>query len=379
MMRFGEDLGFCSKHTEVVLLRDGPRQVALAASYQARVLTSTLAGPGGFSHGWINQNYIAQGTLHPKFNPYGGEDRLWLSPEAGQFGFHFDPGVPFELPNARVLTAVDREPFDLLERGDREALFGKTAELVNWSGTRFQLRIRRKIALINLERIWKTLDVSDDGLQAVAFESENELENAGREPWRKETGLLGAWVLGMYPASPRSTVVIPTHPGPPGSGASRAASYFGEIQGDRLHSLPAGAFFKADGLFRSKIGVHPRYAGEWLGCWDAQESVLTLVRYSRPPGAALYADGQWKIQERPYDGDVVSSYNDGPPEPGANSYGPYFELETMSPVRELVPGDSLRHLHQTFHLMGDRSALDRASRKTLGVGLADIEAALPVA
>ena len=67
-----------------------------------------------------------------------------------------------------------------------------------------------------------------DGVDLVAFESENRVTNTGENPWEKETGLLSIWILGMFPPSPGATVVIPQPPDrrpppilvqpPPGSG-----------------------------------------------------------------------------------------------------------------------------------------------------------------
>ena len=85
--------------------------------------------------------------------------------------------------------------------------------------------------------------------------------------------------------------------------------------------------------------------------------------------AADYVNSLWEIQERPYEGDVVNSYNDGPPEPGARPLGPFYELETSSAAAELAPGESLTHVHQTFHFRGPEAELDAVAQATLGVSL----------
>ena len=59
--------------------------------------------------------------------------------------------------------------------------------------------------------------------------------------------------------------------------------------------------------------------------------MLTLVQYTRPAGATRYVNSMWAIQQNPYGGDVINSYNDGPPAPGAAPLGPFYELETSSP------------------------------------------------
>jgi hypothetical protein len=82
-------------------------------------------------------------------------------------------------------------------------------------------------------------------------------------------------------------------------------------------------------------------------------------------------------QREPFKGDVVNSYNDGPPAPGKPPLGPFYELETSSPALELAPAEEHTHVHRTFHLVGPEGDLDRIARTTLGVGLADLTGAFP--
>jgi hypothetical protein len=83
----------------------------------------------------------------------------------------------------------------------------------------------------------------------------------------------------------------------------------------------------------------------------------------------------WEIQEKPFAGDVVNSYNDGPSAPGAKPLGPFYELESSSPAAALAPGETLAHIHTTMHFQGPEKALDQIARKVLGVGLVEIEKA----
>ena len=83
----------------------------------------------------------------------------------------------------------------------------------------------------------------------------------------------------------------------------------------------------------------------------------------------------WELQDEPYKGDVVNSYNDGPPEPGAKPLGPFYELETSSPAAALKPGGTISHVHRTFHLQGPEADLDPIVRATLGVTIDEIKSA----
>ena len=78
------------------------------------------------------------------------------------------------------------------------------------------------------------------------------------------------------------------------------------------------------------------------------------------------------MQEFPYTGDLINSYNDGAPEPGALLLGPFYELESSSPAAALKPQEQLSHIHRTVHLQGADMGLDRAARKVLGFGLKEI-------
>jgi hypothetical protein len=133
--------------------------------------------------------------------------------------------------------------------------------------------------------------------------------------------------------------------------------------------------FRADGQYRSKIGLPPSRALSVAGSYDASARVLTLVQFTRPADAHGYVNSMWEIQREPYRGDTLNSYNDGPPAPGQPPLGPFYELETSSPALSLSPGQQYTHTHRTFHLAGPEADLDRIARATLNVGLAEMASA----
>jgi hypothetical protein len=214
-----------------------------------------------------------------------------------------------------------------------------------------------------------------DSVELVAFESQNRLTNTGEEPWEKETGLLSIWILGMFPPSEGATVVIPFLPGSEEElGPVVNDEYFGKVPDDRLVVESERLFFRADGQYRSKIGIPFQRATSICGSYDPLRGVLTLVRFTLPMGPHSYVNSMWEIQEEPFAGDVVNSYNDGPPEPGAKPLGPFYELESSSPAVELAPGENYEHVHTTAHFLGSEEALDPIARAALGVGIAEIKA-----
>jgi len=375
---FGEDVAFLAGHQDVHVLKsaDGQARVALVAAYQGRVMTSTAGGETGDSYGWINYEHVASGKPVPHINVYGGEDRFWLGPEGGQFAIFFKAGDKFNLDDWQTPAVIDSVTYDVKAKSDTSATFTKKAGVTNYSGARFDLAIERTVSLLDAAAVEKALGVgAGEGVKTVAYESVNKLTNAGRQAWDKKTGLLSIWILGMYKPGERTTVVIPFKAGGDELGTRIVDDYFGKVPGDRLIVKDAAAYFRADGKYRSKIGVPPRRAKPVVGSYDALNKVLTLVQYTLPEGVTDYVNSQWAPQDKPFAGDTVNSYNDGPPAPGAKPLGPFYELETSSPALALKPGETATHVHRTFHFQGDEAALDPIARATLGAGLEEIKAA----
>ena len=368
---FTDDLRFLDQHVKTVVLSDaaGQAKVALVPAWQGRVVTSTAQGDSGASFGWINRELVLAGTPQPHINVFGGEDRFWIGPEGGQYSIFFQKGAEFSYEHWQTPASIDTEPFELVQSSPERALFRRDFSLVNWSGTRFDVGVTREILLVDPAMVLGSTPPA--GVEAVAFESRNTLSNRGSAAWSRGTGLLSIWILGMLNATPATTVVIPFDAKVPGQPVNDV--YFGKVPADRLVVKDGRAFFRADAQCRSKIGIAPSRAKSVLGSWDAQNGVLTLVRFSFDPKAAGYVNSLWKLQDDPYSGDVVNSYNDGPSKPGEKQLGQFFELETSSPALALGPGQSWTHAHATLHLVGDRQALDAIARHTLGAGLDEIE------
>ncbi|MGE0787527.1 MAG: DUF6786 family protein [Sandaracinaceae bacterium] len=373
---FGDDVAFLHRHhPDLVVLERGDAQVAVAPAYQGRVMTSTAAGDDGASFGWINRALIASGETTPHMNAFGGEDRFWLGPEGGQYGLYFPVGAPYEFEVWQVPAAIDTEAWAVEARSETEAVFTRRIELSNHSGTAFTIGVRRAVRLLDPESTEPELELPPE-VQAVCYETDNAIQNLGDAPWTPEQGLLSIWILSMYNPSPSTTVVIPYRPD--GEGPIVNAAYFGQVPPDRLRiDEEAGViYFVADGRQRGKIGVPAGRARPILGSWDASRGALTLVRYTLPEAAPHgYVNSMWEDQAAPYGGDVANSYNDGPPAPGEAPLGPFYELESSSPAAALGPRERLTHVHRTFHLVGERAALDEIARAQLGVGLDAIESA----
>ena len=347
-------------------------QVVVAPEYQGRVMTSTTGGSGAPSFGWIGRAAIAAHARQPHINVFGGEDRFWLGPEGGQYSLYFKKGDPFDLEHWQVPEALDWGKWDAASQTPTSVQFRKRLSLVNYSGTAFDIDVDRTVRLLSAAEFEKHFGASaTPGVRMVAFETVNTVGNAGREAWSPASGLVSVWILGMFTPSPETTIAIPFEPGPEATlGAVVNDAYFGKVPDDRLRVKESVIFFRGDGQYRSKIGLSPARARSVAGSYDAQRRVLTLVQYSRPVDASRYVNSMWELQREPYKGDVVNSYNDGPPAPGQPPLGPFYELETSSPALGLAPGESVHPRTPDGSPRGSRgrSGRHRTRRVTSGSG-----------
>lgn len=370
---FGDDLAFLEKHVDVVVLGDDPTgpRVVVVPQWQGRVMTSTAAGDQGASYGWINRELIAAGTIQPHINIYGGEDRFWMGPEGGQYAIFFKKGDPFDLEHWQTPAVIDTEPFDVVSQSHYQVTCRKRASVVNYSGTRFDLDIERSVRLLDSKQIRRFLNIKPGPeVKTVAYESKNTLTNVGDRGWTKDRGLLSIWILGMFKHSPTTTVAVPYVTGDESElGPIVNDSYFGKVPADRLKVSGGMIYFKGDGQYRSKIGLSPRRAKSVLGSYAPGSGCLTIVQYNQPADASDYVNSMWQWQDEPYAGDVVNSYNDGPPAPGTKPLGPFYELETSSPALELGSDQSYTHIHRTFHFQGSPQQLNPIALAVLGVEL----------
>ncbi|MEN9975778.1 MAG: hypothetical protein RLZZ282_1784 [Verrucomicrobiota bacterium] len=380
---FGQDLSFLKTHTTIHVLEDpaSGARVAVAPAWQGRVMTSTASGEHGTSLGWIHYANVETGILPEDkrtglarhIHIFGGEERFWLGPEGGQYALFFPPApAPYTFENWFTPALMDTEPFDVVARDASHIEFKKSAVLTNRANTKLHVSISRNLQLLNKAAISLALksDVPDD-LAVVAYRSTNILTNCGDTAWTPDSGLASIWLLGMFKHGPGVTVVVPLKEGP---GKAVNADYFGELKPDRLTTTDKAVFFKADGGFRSKIGVPPARSTGMAASYDPARQTLTIVRSELPPQAATlpYVRSQWIDHTAPYAGDLINAYNDGSPAAGEPPLGPFYELETSSPALPLSPGKAITHVQETIHLEGPAKSLDHVARAVLSVSLEEI-------
>lgn len=367
---YGFDRELLFSQLNPVELIDGNARVLIAPEYQGRVMTSTSNAEKGFSYGWINHYLIRKGEVQKHINAYGGEERLWFGPEGGQFSIFFEPEAPFDLEHWQTPACIDTEAFQIISQDETSVSFSKNLELKNYSGTNFYVEVKRRVSLINRWKISDILGVElPEEVRSVAYCSENVIMNKGNEEWTKQSGALSIWMLGMLNPSPDVTVIIPFRNDTDGKIVN--SDYFGVVPNNRLVVGESAVFFKADGKYRSKIGIPPGRAMSRIGSYDAKNNILTILECTLDNEAKEYVNSAWEIQENPFGGDVINSYNDGPLENGSQM-GPFYELETSSKAAFLKPDEELLHVQNTFHFEGTEENLNFLSKELLRVSLDEI-------
>lgn len=366
---FKSDQAFLQKYLNVVVLESDNSKVLLSPSLQGRVFTSTADGDEGLSFGWINYDLIESGKFVKHCNNWGGEDRYWIGPEGGQFSIFFSPGTEFDLDHWQTPAPIDTEAWTLEENDQKKAVFSKDMTLLNYSGNSLMVRAYREVSIYNRDQIAGELAVKiENGVEVVGFCSVNKMTNANDFTWNHESGMLSIWVLAQLMSTESNTVILPFDKS--GTGEILNDTYFGKIDKDRLNVLDETILFKGDGKKRGKIGIGPKRSKSVIGSYDAENGVLSIVKFSFDKSKKEYVNSMWEYQDDPFEGDVVNSYNDGPL-PDGSQMGPFYELETSSAAANLNPGESLMHKHATFHFQGERRELEQISKEVLGIGFDD--------
>ncbi len=146
---FGYDFNFLKKkESGLVILKYKNSRVIVSPQYQAKVFTSSSNGNDGKSYGWINYKAF-DGENDPQMNAYGGENRLWLGPEGSKFSLFFKPDSEMVFENWKTPAPIDTEAWKVLYKDSSEVEMTKEMSLINYSKTPMEIRINRKIQILD--------------------------------------------------------------------------------------------------------------------------------------------------------------------------------------------------------------------------------------
>jgi len=379
---FGEDLAFIKRFfsTQVLSNSDGATLFCVA-ELQGRTMTTSTNGEQGNSLGYINYAAVERGLVDPQINLVGGEDRIWISPEGGQYSVFFEPGSEkMDFASWRTPPCIDSEAFELIDTQSDSLTYQKMSSVTNMSGFTFDFCLERKVTLLNREKVVADLEIDvPESVGLVGYVADNKITNTSDTPWVQETGLIGLWAICMNPPAPNAVLMVPFKKGDEKDlGQIVTADYFGKLSGDRLKvDEDLGlVFLRGDGDFRSKLGISVARACSRLGSWTPETGILAVVDFNLPESApAGYTNNLWVHQDNPFEGDVINAYNDGPNDSGGK-LGGFFELETISPALPLKKDESYTHTTRIVRFEGARDQLDQMAQTLFGANLTQIESAL---
>lgn len=372
---FGYDLNYLSKRDSLIILKskDESAQIIVSAKYQAKVFTSTANGLDGNSLGFVNYKFFDAGIIDEHMNGYGGENRFWLGPEGGKYSIYFAPETEQIHANWHTPKAFDIEEWDISSSSSKEVSLVKEMKLKNYQGKTLDISVDRKISILTDSEISTILSVTlPENISSVAYSTDNKITNNNDYEWTKETGTVCIWMLDMFNPSDSAVTVIPYNMGNDDElGVVATTDYFGEIPADRLKDKEGVIYFKTDGNYRSKLGLNSKRTTGIAGNYDPISQRLTIVTYDVNP-QETYLNQEWNPERDPLKGDAMNAYNDGPLEDGS-IMGPFLELESCSPAAFLKPEESLSHIHNVFHFVGDEKGLTSISEELLGVSLEEVK------
>ncbi len=352
--------------------------VMLCPRLVGRVMTTSWSGMNGKHLGWIDRAAIEGGLKPGRWINFGGEERFWFAPEGGPFGLFFQD-MEQALKHYHVQPGMTSEPYDLVEDAGEHghATMRSRMRLVNAKGLKIEMEITRTVSI--LDSCPFTLGTGDR-TDFVGFESHSLVKNVGPRPLDRRTGTVAPWTPSIQANGPHQFVLLPYRPGVDEDlGRAIRIEYMpymtpgGLYPRDRWRVLPESAIFLADGKVCTKVAISRGRAVNRLGSANLDTGRLVINEFDFYPQmeyvSSYYGDYPY---EDAYDGDVVSSYLDGPGPGGAG--GTMYELETLSPSLDLQPGESFCHRNRVYHVQGDEAAIKEICKSCLRTEWHELEA-----
>ncbi len=370
--RFSEDLKLLNQYINPIILTSGEKQVIISSEFQGRILTSTAKGLMGASYGWFNKKLLTSGDPFLQKSKLGGEGRIWFGPDQGPFTLFFEIDSLTGEKKHKSPIDLDTISFPILSKTEKSVTLGNRLKIKNMNGFVFAVDVKRKIALLDEVFVNKSLNVElgKNNLDYVAYSTNTTMTNIGKENWSKKSGLMSLWDLGCLHPTPGTTVVIPLK-----KQMDTATVYFTPIDKTRINIKNKVLYYKADADYLNKIGTLPEYTKPYFGSYSPESNVLTIIKFNFE-GDTDYVNAHPVNIENQYRGDVINVFNDGVWN-GVGPFGPFYELETSSPAKELKVGESISHYQEIYHFEGSKKELNIISESVLGISINEIERALP--
>ncbi|WP_298487642.1 DUF6786 family protein [uncultured Maribacter sp.] len=369
---FAEDLEVINSVTSPVILKDGERQIVVSSDFQGRVFTSTSQGLNGMSNGWFNKKILLSDSVLVNRSKLGGEGRIWFGPDQGPNTIFFDIDKVSGEQKHAAPKDLDTLSFKIVQQSSMAVTLQNKLRIKNLKGFQFFIDVKRNIEILKEDYVADFLgDSFFNELSFVGYKTNTKMTNVGEQDWSKESGLISLWDLGCYHPTPKTTVIIPLKENP-----ENATVYFTEIDSSRIVIKNNFLFYKADANYLNKIGTLAEYTLPYFGSYSPELNSLTIVKFSFNSLDKEYVNAHPVNVENQYRGDVINVFNDGVWN-NVGPFGPFYELETSSPAKELKVGESISHFQEVYHFNGSEAELNKISEKIFGIKLKTVQDALP--
>ena len=367
---YSNTLSKLKERTSVVELfeNEGPSRLIVCPELQGKIICSSYNGSKGQKNGWVAEAFYNSKKFDIK--NIGGEDRLWIGPLGSQFSFYYQQIVPLSENNWKIPQDLSSGIFHVNSKTNSKISMHRSIQLTNFIGTKFKLKIERNLNILDKVEIENELSISlKPSIKYVAFESENKLTNDGQIPHLKETGLVSLWSAGMFQGTDDTFVIVPLE-----GNISKDSIYasMGKLTEERYRIEEDVLLFKTDGKYRSKIGVPSKFAPARYGCYSKSMNRLTLIEYTFN-STGKYSKTGPEFQKEPFIGEAIPVYNNGPMDLRMSKKSSFYELESLSSMEELKPGESINHSHKVYHFSADFKELQSLSKVLLGFDLIKLE------
>ncbi len=348
----------------IEILQNGDAMIAVSGIYQGRIFTSSVNGINGKSYGWINWDLIEKNKHAENIAYLGGESRLWFGPDHGPFSLFHPPGVEQVGENIVPPHDLNNKKFREIKRTIHSLTYGSEMKIRNAADFKYHLSVERKVELLSENEMEQDLQIElPNNISHVAFSAETTVENIDEKQLKKETGLFSIWELGCMLTSPDNIVIIPLS-----DSTNSVTEYFTPVA-KRIKIIDSIVFYKADALGMNKIGVPPEHCKNIMGSYSPSNQLLNIVTFSFE-NDSLYVNAVPE-NNTPYAGDVINIFN-GEINLKKNWNWPFYEFESSSSAKELMPGEKIFHRQTTYHFEGNIEELNKIAASVLGVDLSKI-------
>ncbi len=333
---------------------EGRSRLIVSPWHQGKIIATTYDGLDANYNGWVNISAIEDSSKN-----IGGEERLWIGPLGSQFSFYFQQVTPLHDDNWKVPDVINKESYTVISKNKSSIELSKDMRLVNHIGTEFNFLVNRKINILSSNEIQENLHFKIlESSNYVAFETKHLLTNLDSIAWTEEKGLVGLWSAGMYQGTDDTIVIIPLIKN---GNSSNILTYLASIDSSRLYVKNNTLLFKADGKFRSKIGIPPEIAPNIYGCFSKTKQRLTIIQYKKE-NDSLYSNSFVDILDHPYKGEAIPIYNHSEN---------FYELESNGALKALKPNEVTSHWQRIYHFSDSDDNLNQISKNVLGIDLTE--------